>query len=722
MKTKYIRIIVAALLFITNASEMVGGIDKKFYSKTAEQVWSKDKDLFNPHIEIADSLTANNSAVILAWSDDVFVDRVVQNTIYSATGQTNRTDKKYTKRVMVKLLDQNAIDKYSEFEFGQKFDIKFRGSIIYLLNGCFGARIYKPNGTIIDVDMTQAVEIGDGKKGKDALSYKLAIPALEVGDILEYFVFENEIADGYDLNAQNFMIAAAYPVLNRRISFTCNPEITVEFKGYNGVPTFGRSTGDKNMQVATLLLHDIPGVNFSRFLRVYRQLPFIRAHYLNNNDKLIMSRNARNGGIYENLHTGKILSEFRDFLSEISYNSPLNKRAEKLVKDYYEKEHPEASAKDIANAAYMALNYVDLTASNSSDKSSGQFERALIFSDILTKMSVYPSDSIGIGLINPNSDIPMDGITAWNESRMVVKTPDRLYFMPRSSILAPGELPATYQGEKALLFYGDRKNLNFKSLVAEYIVPPVKTSDNSAVIIYTISISDDKLKVNSTITLSGGYKMGTEDFTDLNEWIQDVEDYFNIPVAKRFKDSNYDVQSREKELKENIAEAFKTLMGTKSDSISSVAFLKRGIRPDSSSIEMNATLSYSGLVESIGDDIIISVGKLCGMPEPIVDSERERLLDIMLPFVSRETHILYIKAPENYKFDEVSVNSLSKNSSNVLGQFYVNSELTEEGDLKITTVITNKVADIPLQFWPMFTELVDEEAAFADSTVILIKE
>lgn len=716
-------------LFLAVATCLLAGmsasaaLDKKFYNKIADAVWKNSDNIFNPEKTIPDSLTANNSAVIIAWSDDIDVDHIRNTTIYSSTGETNRMKKEHVKRVMVKLLDQSAIDNYSEMEFGHQREIKFRGFIIYSLREAFGARIHKPTGEIVTVDLSQAVETGDGKKGKDDRHYKLAIPGLEPGDILDYFEYSEELAESYDLDPANLSISSKYPVLTRRVNISTVPSMTVEYKCYNGVPNPTRLDDRNDRQAVKLEVYNVPAVNFKRYLMPARQLPFIRCQFINNNDRRVMARHARSGGLHGNIHAGRIISEFGDFLKGVDYDSPLNGKVLKMVKDGYQKQHPDATPRELADAAYLALNYCDLTAKTESEQTSGQFERTLILSDVLNKLGVYPADSVAIGMINPRNDVPVDDISAWNEARMVVKTPDAMYFMPRQFAIAAGEMPGRCKGEKALLYYGNRRDITKRTLVREYYVPGKRISENTLATNDTIRlIDDDRLAMTSSLNFKGGIKSELNELTNSTEWISEVEDFFNIEPNKRFKDKGYDAVGRENELKTYLTTNFKTIYGVSPDSVTAASITSRGIRPDVPDMNMRAEMEFDGLVEPLGSELSLAIGKLAGMPEPLTENEQNRLLDVMLPFINQESHQIVVKKPEGYRFDPASVDALTRNVAEMHGQFFVQPKINEDGDLEITIVMREKFADVPLAMWPNFMHLVDEEAAFADASVILVRE
>lgn len=622
---------------------------------------------------------------------------------------------------MVKLLDQSAIEKYGEFTFGKQKQVKIMSRVIaYDLKSAFGARIHKPDGRIIEVDLSEAIEVADGKKGNENKQYKIAIPGLEPGDVLDYFKYSDEMAEIVDLGAQNFVLCDKYPVLNRRINVITDPQLTVEYKCYNSVADMYRSKTDKGRYTANLHLTGLPAVNFKRFVMEYRQLPFIRFQFLNNIDKRYLSNNSRRGGLFANIGAGKILAELRDYLQEKHINTVATSKSTKIVKDYFLKNHPEATPRETADAAWLALMYHDMT---NEESTSGQFERSLAFAEILNKLKLYPEEEIGVGVINPRTDVPINELSAWDEGMFVVRTPDAFYFMKFRPGIAPGEFPGEYYGEKIAAFTGNRKNWNAQTTAEEFTLPARRAVENSIIFRDTVTIADEgKVIVNSSVSFNGGIKPNYEFVTDLQDWTAEVEDFFGIPANKRFKDKTYDPEGMRKDLEEQLKEAGESHYGAKPEKVSNTSVTERGVRPDQTQLTINAELEFSGLTEQLGNDLSLTIGMLTGMPQPVADNERTRLLDVLMPFINQETHSLLVKAPEGYQFDAASVEALARNVNDPTALFAVTPQLSEDGDLLLSTVMRYKLADISLEHWPRLMNVLDQASSFANASVILVKK
>ncbi len=711
-----------AIALLTSISALAG-IDKKYYDKIGQSVWNAtDKSIFDPKKEIPDSIAADNSAVIIAWTTDIDVENVVQPSIYLPKNETNRLEKVMVERMMVKLLDDKGVETFSEHTFGANQQIK-KTVILYELKSAFGARIYKPDGRLVEVDLSAAVEIGDGKKGKDYKKFKIVIPGLEPGDVLDIFKYVDEWAEYSDLDAENVMLVTEYPVLERRFRIATNPKMTVEVKGYNGVDELKRYTNDKGLQETKLALQNLPGVNTKLLTMPLRQLPFIRTQFINNTTNYMVAQHARRGGLHTNLLPGIIMSEFTDYLKDMPFDTPLPGRAQKTVKDYFTTTHPEASPREVTDALWLATRYHELTAKSEKDKS-GQMERALILTDLIRKAKLYPTDSVAIGLITSRASVPTRDISAWNEASIVVKTPDALYITRPQMSYAPGEMPGLYKGESAVLYFGDRRDINRNTIAYEYTVPSKRSSDNSCILrdVVTINPDDEIVTAVATVELTGGYKSYADDLTDKAEWVAEVEDYFNIPDNKRANIKDHDAVGRKKEITDALKTIMKDIYSAEPDSITAFDIKSRGVRPDAPKMEFDVTSTFKGLVETLGDDLSFAIGRMSGMPEPVKEHDRNRLIDVMYPFIAQEVQQHTVKAPEGYAFDATSVEALARTHNSVLGQFVVSASVNEAGDLELSIVVRTKIADVPLSHWPQVLQLLDAMSDFGDATVILTRK
>lgn len=730
-----IRLITLMLVAMAVAPIMQGaGINKGFFKKAAKKVWAMPAEgIFNRATPIADSVAAGQSGVIIARHDHFDVSRDEQNTIYDETGRTNRTVVHHTSRSMVKLLDQSAIDRYSDFEFGGTAVRRDYGSSLDAkIETAFGARVHKADGSVVEIDPSTALEVSDGKKGDKNKKFKIAIPSLQKGDVLEYFYYTEYTKERGDVCGLDVELSDRYPVLSHLVTGEFDPTLSSEFYSYNGAPEMTVSRG-KDDYTARMTVNGMPAVSFDKFVYDERQLPFVRLNVINNHqlteENNFYATTSRRGGVYTGIKSPLIYLEAKEYMAHLAYIlwkstkpiSPLPSRAQKMVKTYA-KDHPGATKRQLADAAYLALRYCNHVA-DEEDKLGSSFLMAMLLNDVFEGLDIYAPENTGIGIVNSRSEVPTDELSGWDQSNFMACAGDSVYMMFPGFNIAPGELPGEFQGEAGKRFPGRLRETTKATPILDFTVPDRKYSGNHVKANLTVNINAENpevLDVDRKVTLSGSCKSFGEDLVDRAEWIQGVEKFFGL--TKNYKIKGYDAEARKKELREALKEECAEVSGFKPDSVISYTIDQRGFLPGEDMMKYSSLSHVSGLVEDLGDDISITLGRLLGHVAKIEDNERERLLDAMLPTAYQHTHLLTLKVPEGYKVDATSLEGFNRQAVNALGVFSANARLNDNGDVEVQCVMRVKHATVPLPAWPMLRDLHDAGSKFADASIVLTKQ
>ena len=174
----------------------------------------------------------NESAVIIAQKTEYLFTRPSSGRNYSAVVRINEYIHK-----RVKLQDKNALEKFSTFNY-----------VTMGKDGSAEYKIIKSSGKEEMVDMRTAVE--DDKEidpiykpiffGLDIKSQKIAIPDLEIGDIIDYTLkstinWDIKI-DGVAFKPFIFSLANNYPTIYQQYRFTMVNGMKVQYRNYNGAP------------------------------------------------------------------------------------------------------------------------------------------------------------------------------------------------------------------------------------------------------------------------------------------------------------------------------------------------------------------------------------------------------------------------------------------------------------------------------------------------------
>ncbi|HEX2536023.1 MAG TPA: DUF3857 domain-containing protein, partial [Chitinophagaceae bacterium] len=173
----------------------------------------------------------NESAVILGQKQEYLFSRL------SGRGNT------YTVRISeyvhkrIKLQDKNALEKFSTFYY-----------VTIGRDGAAEYRIIKAGGREVTVDMASAIEEESDVPAiyrpiffkMNIKKMKIAIPDLEVGDIIDYTVKSTIDWDmkqnGIEFSPFIFSLANSYPTLYQQYRFTMANGMKVKYRAYNGAP------------------------------------------------------------------------------------------------------------------------------------------------------------------------------------------------------------------------------------------------------------------------------------------------------------------------------------------------------------------------------------------------------------------------------------------------------------------------------------------------------
>ena len=169
---------------------------QKFVKEVKEDVWKKDLPQFKNRT--VPEQYKNESAVILARYEELSID-LSKKFNFFAFANLKQNTANHLRRYLVKINDKAALDNYSTFDF-RTYDRSFNDLLLREDHRTvLGVRVIKPDGTIKEVSSDEYQDANEGKKGQEKRA-KLAVPDLQVGDMLDYFVYDFDVIkeDNFD--------------------------------------------------------------------------------------------------------------------------------------------------------------------------------------------------------------------------------------------------------------------------------------------------------------------------------------------------------------------------------------------------------------------------------------------------------------------------------------------------------------------------------------------
>ena len=189
---------------------------------------------------------------------------IVRNEYYSFSAPALVTIRK---RVM--LLDQAAVKQYSEFSVSER--VKFRVQIFFgthekKVTDIIGIKVVKPDGTEKIVDVAKESVKTDDK-------VKIAVPNLEVGDIIDFYYNTTLEMD----TKQEDILADEYPTMNLKIALKADNRYAVNLNSFNGAPAI-KEINSKGETTYELTAADIEKASYSRWYYPMAEMPAYKFH------------------------------------------------------------------------------------------------------------------------------------------------------------------------------------------------------------------------------------------------------------------------------------------------------------------------------------------------------------------------------------------------------------------------------------------------------------
>lgn len=689
---------------------------EKINSRGAKAVWGMDLPAFDPATPIADSIASANSAVIIARYRGLDAHYVETTNIVKErlTGYGSiKIEAKEINRTMVKLLDRKAVETFADFEFGEKDEQRSGNLLLASDEEGFGVRVIKPDGTVNEIDLSEALPITDGKKGDKKKSYRIALPALEVGDVVDYFYYAETMREEFDMPVRRFQYAGRYPMLNYIVDCKVDPKLTVELRPFNGAPLPSpKVMANRN----TFNIHavNLPALPATKYINESRQVPFLEVRVLNNNSRLrYKPLTARAGGIYV-LPPQTYYDDIADYLRRYKYESMVPAKAASLVKKIH-KGDKEMSRKALADYTYLALMYYALIDENSFSPT----DMAVMLRDTANKVKFKAK--AGVGFINSSYDVPSSLVTSWAAPDYITLIDEYAYNPSLVTMCAPGEWLTEFHGEEGGAFrvindFGD----HFPEM---FTIPAVGPNANTCMDELELTLDPDSGKgtVNAKTTAVGGHKhtMAAR-FNNKHHWLAEAERYLGIDSADHYVDPGYDAAAEADKLVDRFKTHIKSALGTAPATVDDMAIASRGVMPDAKFFGLNYTATFDDIAVDAGDEMIVNVGKFFADATSVEGKDRERNFDAMITIPNNQLRKLRIAIPEGYTAEPSALEALTGSVSNEIGSFTTSATLND-GVVEVSKVEQERTYVIPADKWNQFLELADRGVEFSSAALVLKK-
>jgi len=658
-------------------------------------------------------------------------------------------------RKRIRLQDKAAVTAFSE--------------LYYIKGGsmnAIGINVIKPDGRTIPIPATGAVEVSEGvplfyRAYYQTVEkyYKLAVPDLEPGDILDYYYFTHrEIGNRvlqYAFYPLVFTLNSTYPILSQAFQFKIDFGFHIDFNSYNGAPLIKEGNagvdphGRRRAMIKQYELVDSSREKLSKEIWNYdlRSNPMVKfqvsyaPEYEYNINGFIGARGTE-------VKSRVSSTEVELFVRPRTENERGSEFATEVVK-YLDRTMPgEMNPLAIAKASYYYLRYLILnyyyntSLSESKDKERSDFFVIDDYKFTSIMRQIFWKKSLKAQII---ATVPRDVGTV-------------------KDLLLPGELSLFFtfkNGDSNVYVYPFHNYSSFDSHdellegTEAYAVMPVGYSPDIELVeevkvpastyLQNVNASDlevtlaegmESMDLVRKTSLTGLFKSAhaTSLYLSNVEYLQEdrkkYDPQYTDTAWGKMKSNSYQKQSaeenRKKEsLKEDKAKEQADLLRKDLEgdyevvSYDQFEVLNSGRYDEDPALRILETFKIKSLVSQAGKNYIFEIGKLIGKQIELKGEDLNRKNDVYLPFARMLSDDIIINLPAGYTAD--GLNDLQFYIDNASGSFQ--SSARQEGNkLVVSTKKIYKTNFEKKEDWNKLTEVLETAYKFTQKKVILKKK
>jgi hypothetical protein len=671
----------------------------------------------------------DESAIIIGYKRNVTIDKKSRTGFFTRGERSLLFDENI--HFKIKLNDKNAVTTFTEVYF--RYSDKKDG---------FSAKIIKADGSSNNVSLADAVSVEntsdvpefyksffDQETSSQRRYFKVAIPDLEINDILEYVTLTKSKLDvaysGYiEFSPQYEVCNKNYPVLFNQIGIETDDKSFFKSMSLNGAPAFKKeATSDNEFNRYVFTDNDRAtekDVNFINTLQAYPVTKF-QVIYANNakaRGALIGEKGEIKTGFTKEELCKKAMEDYND-VGDYSY---MNGLSVQMFVNYLWGEMKKQGAKKMEEKEYIEKVYYRLRNiivyrnDYMSDKMFAYIFGSMLFQkDIKSDIIISINNNVG-----KLKDILFD-----QEIKYAVRVNNIIYHNA-TDYSNPGESIESFLGNEGYIIEKPIKGIQ---KIQDFTFPDAGIADNNADFVFTSSLNSDMstLSVSRTSTYKGVSK---------NAHISDALKYttYMLDDYKYYggEDPTEKMRGREEEeyMKSinAIKESYKTSKPIQEKNLlqnefsNTVKFKNFALITDGRSLKKQ-NLSFtedfelSGMVRKAGKKYLVNVAGLVGSQLQIKKEERVRKYDINVDYARSLFWTINFKIPEGYTAE--GLKELATEVSNETGTYGAVAE-EKDGMVIIKVKKIYKKANISKDKWQEMLAFVD--AAYNNSfKYILLK-
>ncbi|MFT3682266.1 MAG: DUF3857 domain-containing protein [Ferruginibacter sp.] len=641
----------------------------------------------------------------------------------------------------IKLLDKDAVSRYSEFYFRTGH-----------VNDGFALRIIKPGGETDTVSLLTAVMVEDNDdvpslftpyfdkqstikdKSKSVnLYFKLAVSNLEPGDIIDYAytVFnDNDVArmNNLEFDPIYYLCTREYPVMYQQFEINTDEKSYVNSKALNGAPEFMEGSAG-GYRVFTWKDNDREKVKDTRWVNEYMALPMVKFQVIysknSNAEELFISDR---GELKKSITPEELAKKVNRIYEKMDASGGRKLTQDNLIANYTtgllnstEYYLRKTEAYDISDEEFIKRVYYILRHTNGIyGKSLGSQYFAYVMMEKLKKKGIAAE----LIITTSNSTTLMKDVIFGSELQWLIKAKDKFIFN-FSSNTNTFDLDDDYLGNEAYAI-----TLG-KIPTATPVSLPTTTVDQNISGTTIDAALDDKIeniKVTATNSLKGLYKRQNDWPVLLYTTVYDNDhlSYYGDSDYDQLPEKNQDeiqrlLFARKEEFKKRKPKYMKSRLQGDYDNVVSYdnfTLVTDGRTFNKQELKYTEIFTLGDLTKKAGNSYLVSLPALMGGQVQVKPEDRQRKYDVDVRYPRTLTWDINFTVPAGYAVKGLT--DLNQNVENEVGTFSTKAAM-EGSVLKLNIKKVYKQPVISKDKFDKMLEFIDAAYNFSQRRILLKK-
>ncbi|HWR33216.1 MAG TPA: hypothetical protein VN451_06815, partial [Chitinophagaceae bacterium] len=599
-----------------------------------------------------------------------------------------------------------------------------------------GIKIIKPNGKTEDISLHNAVYVEDNRdvpstfapyigkaytyldKSKSRVTYyKVAIPDLDPGDIIDYgtiFYDDNTVKkmNYIEFDPIYYVCTKEYPVIAQKFEIDTDDKSFVNSKSTMGAPLM-KESGNSNADY-TWEDRNREKISDTRWVNSLVEMPLIKFQIVfskqeNRSDLFIGDK----GELKQNISPEELAKKMNNLYNRLdgSMNYTIAKAYLKQISA------TDLRDDDFIQKAYYILRHMSYYRADgfSSELFASCLTQCLDLKKIPYELIVTSPATLTrpeniIFRTEPEWMVRVKGKYIFNASifsnpydfkEEFLNTPAYIISLGKNPTATPITLPAGTADENittnTITATMDTANRNMLVIQQKAITGLSKLYYNTPALIYTTALDDDHRSYGGEDDVRGGMK-------------GDALEAYETRLRERKKEDKVNkLEYMKKELEDDY---------TNITSYTEFTLNTDGRTWRKQELNYTNKFELGDMVKVAGDNLLVSIPGLIGDQLWVSQDERKREVDAYMSFPRSLRNIINFTIPAGYKI--VGIQTLNMNIDNEVGTFAVKA--TVEGNvLNILVKKLYKQASVKKESWPKLLEMLDAAFNFSQKKILLKK-